>query len=1363
MPDSTFIKPIISTSSKITTELLQYEETCPNPYSSAVLIEDPVTRELIQDIIYQEDYSRVEFIQDSRFLFGRPGSGKTELLKKLEEQYTQDNKNTRNETLEKSKIVQFIKLKECYQNNPTEDNLSKKIEKDTSLLLLDGLDEINELFIHRLLEDINNLTNNRENLTTIISSRTYLLERYPELKNLKNFKYSVISPFDEEKQKEFIRSYANPPRPYATKSSLTETQKNSLTYLWQPKIKLYSNPRYLSILCSLVMNGIIAESEIENLSRYDIFEKLTRSSLDQTLEKSQPEIYLNVLQKLATVISIKGDTEINSEDLMDFFDYAQFDSKAVVLNKDSLKTLYDKCLLRKGKSGSFDYIEFDDREIQEFLTAKELIKISKHLNLFAKLCFSENPIRFKSHWLNSLNFFIEKKPDDFLKLLKHCHRVSDSSQINNIFHYIFEYLEIKSLSEKDKEEIFTILFKYYKEQKFWLFGPHYRLSIKLAKLYNHENANHKKLVFEYVINSLKEYRSLSNTDEYNYVSTTNALLVIQESFEKLSAEDKNSLKTVLIKDINIALPNEDSRQILLQERLELLSQYKDKSLLEEECIKELFTDPKLTAAPDQAKIIIQPLPLQDISLNRLLQLGCESDEENELFLNLLIKNHRPKHSHECNVNIVIFQKNYLTKKINSKKNIKKILDAILSETSENQKLFINDNYCLDLEEPKSFSGRIYELLGQKESETYLRKFFYSDKFRCYWRCDLKNALLEKVLEENKEWLDEEIQRIKEDKDAQDKLNSLLNISNTERKNLVLDQLNQQNILIILEILKDDKVYLSRLIEFLIKSNNPNKENIYKEISSKTGLNTQEDENIDETLITKNRAEPEKPKDRDFQITANQNRYNQILKLSLEELISNYLQEYQPDKNFYTKALQERYPSLREELETEIKKQSKKIFDDLSQKSEDPSDLYFRINPLINIYDSHSLSEFLKDLILEYPQGLNFYTSIIRDLDLRLKNENFLAKLLERLIDIPEANGTKATITTLRISRYSDLKLAKARLNDILGQKGNHWVLAMHSMEEHREALARFNNKELFFGEDEIFKKILNLCKKNLTEDYSKYGMLSNLFSMLCENLKTLSIKAESREILNKLEQEFKQLEPFPHHNLLKITLHDLRAYFTNLDKPASMVEASLLYNNLRDSIPVDIPDSYALKEKVLKILEKDEQGFWKTILEKIKKKTKKKTKSQESTESDIQDDQNLSKPATEPEIQNEIKLFIENRFYKEGLSLIEVIREPETNDGKEADFLISYGLVNPVLVELKLSRHDDVLSDESNKNIEDTESYKQFLHYKNDFYCDYGILLLLDTESHKLKTWQSKETKMKKAYGAIPNVEVISFSSNSKD
>ena len=240
------------------------------------------------------------------------------------------------------------------------------------------------------------------------------------------------------------------------------------------------------------MNGIIAESEIENLSRYDIFEKLTRSSLDQTLEKSQPEIYLNVLQKLATVISIKGDTEINSEDLMDFFDYAQFDSKAVVLNKDSLKTLYDQCLLRKGKSGSFDYIEFDDREIQEFLTAKELIKISKHLNLFAKLCFSENPTRFKSHWLNSLNFFIEKKPETFLQFLKHCHRVNDINHINSTFHSVFEYLDIERLSGKDKEAIFTIIFEYYQEKTMWTLGPYWKLKNKLFTLYNHENEKHKE-------------------------------------------------------------------------------------------------------------------------------------------------------------------------------------------------------------------------------------------------------------------------------------------------------------------------------------------------------------------------------------------------------------------------------------------------------------------------------------------------------------------------------------------------------------------------------------------------------------------------------------------------------------------------------------------------------------------------------------------------------------------------------------------------------------------------------------------------------------------------------------------------------
>lgn len=631
-----FINPIISTSSDFK-KLLELEDSYPNQHSSGVIEEDPVTGEIKRDI-YQEDYSREEFTKGSRFLFGKPGSGKTKLLAKLEKLYSsEDPTQTDKRVVQHNQKVQLIKLKESYQNNSTENNLTQRVAADASLLLLDGLDEMKEQFIYKFLEDVNNLTINRAELSIIISSRTYLLERYPELKSLRSFKYSVISPFDRKLQKEFIE-----------KTNLELDQKESLkNYLWRDKTPLYFNPRYLSILCFLVQKRIIGGSEIENLSRYDIFEKLTKFALEREIEeKSQPEIYLNVLQKLATVISIKGDTEIHSEDLIDFFDYAQFDSKAVVLNKDSLKTLYDKCLLKK----RIDYIEFDYREIQEFLTAKELIKISKHLSLFTKLCFTENPICFKSHWLNSINFFIEKKPETFLQFLKYCHRVDDISQINSTFHSVFEYLSIEKLSGEDKEAIFTIIFEFYQKKTMWTLGAYWKLKSKLFTLYNHENEKHKELVFQYILDSfLNSTDSLSNTEKYNYIGLTNGLSVIQASFGKLSENEKNILKGLLIKDINIALNNEDDGQILLQKRLELLGKYKDKKIFTNENIKSLFKTRQIEATQEQAEKI-SPIPLRDMSLKRLLELGYQSDEENDLFFNLLMRNHNSKYTHESNSN-----------------------------------------------------------------------------------------------------------------------------------------------------------------------------------------------------------------------------------------------------------------------------------------------------------------------------------------------------------------------------------------------------------------------------------------------------------------------------------------------------------------------------------------------------------------------------------------------------------------------------------------------------------------------------------------------------------------------------------------
>jgi hypothetical protein len=83
--------------------------------------------------------------------------------------------------------------------------------------------------------------------------------------------------------------------------------------------------------------------------------------------------------------------------------------------------------------------------------------------------------------------------------------------------------------------------------------------------------------------------------------------------------------------------------------------------------------------------------------------------------------------------------------------------------------------------------------------------------------------------------------------------------------------------------------------------------------------------------------------------------------------------------------------------------------------------------------------------------------------------------------------------------------------------------------------------------------------------------------------------------------------------------------------------------------------------------------------------------------------------------------------------------------------------VNPILIELKLSDHGDL------NKANEKKSYDNFFHYKNNFCCEYGILLILDNEEHKLDTWISKEKKVRKAYEKNSNVEVISLSQRFQD
>ena len=116
-------------------------------------------------------------------------------------------------------------------------------------------------------------------------------------------------------------------------------------------------------------------------------------------------------------------------------------------------------------------------------------------------------------------------------------------------------------------------------------------------------------------------------------------------------------------------------------------------------------------------------------------------------------------------------------------------------------------------------------------------------------------------------------------------------------------------------------------------------------------------------------------------------------------------------------------------------------------------------------------------------------------------------------------------------------------------------------------------------------------------------------------------------------------------------------------------------------------------------------------------------------------------------IQKTIKTQIENFFLKRGFQ-VRLDRESQLLDSKRGDFLVWYGFVGPILIEVKLISSSDMGS----SNIEQTDSFKNMKRYMDGYGAAYGIfLLIINKESDNL-------LNINETFRKIDNVYVKSYS-----
>jgi hypothetical protein len=198
-----------------------------------------------------------------------------------------------------------------------------------------------------------------------------------------------------------------------------------------------------------------------------------------------------------------------------------------------------------------------------------------------------------------------------------------------------------------------------------------------------------------------------------------------------------------------------------------------------------------------------------------------------------------------------------------------------------------------------------------------------------------------------------------------------------------------------------------------------------------------------------------------------------------------------------------------------------------------------------------------------------------------------------------------------------------------------------------------------------------------------------------------------------------------------------RSYMNFIGKPKNVAECILFYNNFKAEQYLEISSPLDLREKIKEVVDKELKSW-------------------------IHGEGRKLMTKSEGDVQKNIKLQLENGFLRRNFRTneIRVIREPQLLDDKRTDFLIYYGFIGPIVIEVKLSNSSDL----KGKKLASKKSYKSMRHYMENYKAKLGIFLVIDNHKKWLSNGRVKFIEnVTKAYERIENVEVISVLNSSSN
>ena len=1297
------------------------------------------------------------FLLKNAVILAEPGYGKTRLLKEIviearncgkyafyldlkkvdgsiEEYIT---KKSANAKIVDNLMNEFV-IYETFLLKTTEFHLE---DNSNFIVCLDALDEVKQDKFSNIIDYIKEFTRIYPNLKIVISCRSHHFYNQKKMLEDLNLTFIEICQFSRKQVKNYLQN---------SNVNDEDVEKIFDNLEQSGRELMIQTPRYLNILTTLLIEKGV--THVLKITKIELIEWFVYKELDSDEEiNKKKDIIKRLLEKLALIMEIYQTNIITKDELMTFFDDIRSDLKITFLQQVDISLFFVRCLLKDNG----DSLEFFNSEFQECLAAKEILRLGKIDQIVFDIAVDQELGEFYISWANTLHFLVNRDPKLLSPILNYVSRKNNLAQDEH-YHELLTNVNVEQLSIAERRQVFEQVFGYYQQVSNWI---------------GYKVVENLTCFFDKSINEiLKGYiDGRNNKGTQCIVRRGNVALLVEFLIKNniLEGHEKEYWKTKLMFFLQ---DKQCCNNVLQRLTLSALAWYKDITLIKKvakyiDLTDDLVRQEFLTACKEadannmfsiqqfikgikEGDSIYSRYGLYEVKEPSAVKKLLKNFIEDSSLLNIFLDR---ENIFEKNQDDVIIQniKNVWDKEVCLL--VKSFIissyalrNRWLTEKSRLVKsmiILINEHepyFVFELIEEIKNSSILYKnifwfidafamLLKKGQVERFYSEFSSIENGKTLVFFTLKEVKYSQrtdaieIYEEGRKYFKKDYKKLEkrssttiQKENASDKyyktFKSALWIKNDIYNLNIFGYYNAHKIDIDIHITLEDK---EKLKEIAIQ-------HVFEKFDPVDG----------EIYISKNNTD-----EINYTISVSLEIFRECLKL-VNELDIDTSKYRQKIINYIPFAYHEQLEIIFLLIKTPSNQEIKMLLRNYLAEQKDDRKV-FRPDSLIETCDKYHIVnavDILKDFILN--DKIEKYIRI-RAMEVSTKlspNESFLMEMFNKYDGITEISELAIKANELLIVGFMNNEAIQWRIEEIkkrvfphIERKGVHSCNA-NEFELHEK---KFAKPLMNIRDPKYTNAFLALLKLSFDfyEENEKYRLYASylweIVASYYDNLK----EYRSYKPLLELEEVIRgSLELSEGVNWFLYRVRDLKkSYLNYIGKPQNISDCIKKYNTLKQNQYLDIATPRNLMELIEIVIDEDIQKWL-------------------GSEGGYGLQKGV-KGNIEELLQKTLKIQIENCLMKRGIRGVDIRREEQLADGRRIDFLISYGFIGPVLIELKRIDNREILS------VKEMVEYKsKMLDYIRGTNSYKGIFLMLQTnERYSLDIYLPK---VKEVYKDCDNVVV---------